>query len=62
MGIRAANRTGTLCVPAIDYILAYDFAVADSIKNNCNRSSKQADQNYFHFFLKGSTIINVRLQ
>ena len=30
--IRAANRTGTLCLPVIDYILACDFVVADSIK------------------------------
>jgi len=39
MGIIAANRTGTLCVPVIDYILACDLAVADSIQNNFNRSS-----------------------
>jgi hypothetical protein len=60
MGIRAANGTGTLCVPVIDYILAYDFAVADSIKNNFNRNSKHADQNYFPLFLTGSSIIIVR--
>ena len=47
MSIRAANRTGTLCVPVIGYILSCDFVVAESIKNNFNSAQKQADQNYF---------------
>jgi hypothetical protein len=62
MGIRAENRTGILCVPFSDYILACDFAVGDRIKNNCNGSSKQGDRNYFPLFMKGNSIINVRLQ
>jgi len=45
MGVRVANRTGTLCVPIIDYILACDFTGPDSIKTTFNRSSQQVDKN-----------------
>jgi hypothetical protein len=60
MGTRAANRTGILCVPVIDYILACDFLVVGSTQNNFNRSSEKADKNRFPLFLTASSIINVR--